>query len=175
MHFVQFITSFSALSQYFWRTVGKCTIRILFLLSCIPPCPRSRHFEKVSFKRIINNSSTIRSPLYILIDQLSALPIDQETLISVTCEQALRGTLAAGQEKERELATTSLEFVFHLQFPCGSSSTELSDFCQSAHSRNECECTQTLARYVPRIKATSANQHFTLTFLMQIFQFQRRS
>ena len=82
MHFVQFITSFSALSQYFWRTVGKCTIRILFLLSCIPPCPRSRHFEKVSFKRIINNSSTIRSPLYILIDQLSALPIDQETLIN---------------------------------------------------------------------------------------------
>ena len=27
----------------------------------------------------------------------------------IACEQALRGTLAAGQEKEGELATTSLE------------------------------------------------------------------
>ena len=34
-------------------------------------------------------------------------------------EQALWGTLAAGQEKEGEHATTSLEFKFHLQFPCG--------------------------------------------------------
>ena len=29
----------------------------------------------------------------------------------------------AGWEKERELATTSLEFEFHHQFPCGSPST----------------------------------------------------
>ena len=32
-------------------------------------------------------------------------------------EQALRGALAAGREKEGELATTSLEFEFRLQFP----------------------------------------------------------
>ena len=36
------------------------------------------------------------------------------------CEQALWGTLAVGQKKEGELAAMSLEFEFHLQFPCGS-------------------------------------------------------
>ena len=41
---------------------------------------------------------------------------------SITCEQALRGDLAAGRQKEGELATTSLEFEFRLQFP-GSLST----------------------------------------------------
>ena len=55
----------------------------------------------------------------------------------LACEQALPGALAAGQEKEGELATKSMEFEFHLQFPCGSLSSELSDFCQSARSRNE--------------------------------------
>ena len=35
------------------------------------------------------------------------------------------------------VATTCLEFEFHLHFPCGSLWTELSDFCQSARSRNE--------------------------------------
>ena len=58
----------------------------------------------------------------------------------VACEQALRGTLAAGREKEGKLATTSLE----LQFPCGSPSTELLDFRQSAQSGNERKCKQTL-------------------------------
>ena len=46
---------------------------------------------------------------------------------SLASEQALRGALAAGREKEGELATTSLEFEFHLQFPCGFPSTELLD------------------------------------------------
>ena len=32
----------------------------------------------------------------------------------------LRGALAAGREKDVELATTSLEFEFNLQIPCGS-------------------------------------------------------
>ena len=45
-------------------------------------------------------------------------------------EQAIQGALAAGQEKEGELATTSLQFQFHLQYPCGSPSIELSDFRQ---------------------------------------------
>ena len=57
---------------------------------------------------------------------------------ALACEQALRGALAAGREKEGELAITSLEFEFHLKFPCGSPSTELSDF------RNEREGKQTL-------------------------------
>ena len=47
-------------------------------------------------------------------------------------EPALWGTLVAGWEKEGELVRTSLESEFHLQFPCGSLSTELSDYCQSA-------------------------------------------
>ena len=63
--------------------------------------------------------------------------------VELICEQALRGALAAWREKEGELATMSLEFEFHLQFPCGSPSTELSDFRQSARSGNERECKQT--------------------------------
>ena len=63
--------------------------------------------------------------------------------IKLAWEQALQGALAVGQEKEGELATTSLEFEFHLQFPGGSLSTELSDFRQSAQSENERECKQT--------------------------------
>ena len=54
--------------------------------------------------------------------------------------QALLGALAAGREKEEELATTPLDFEFHLQFLCGCPSTELSDFRQSARSGNEHEC-----------------------------------
>ena len=58
----------------------------------------------------------------------------------LACEQAFRGALAAEREKERELATTSLEF----QVPCGSASTVLSDFRQSAGSGNEREWKQAL-------------------------------
>ena len=59
----------------------------------------------------------------------------------IACEQAL----LAGRENEGELiATTSLEFEFHPQFPCGSPSTELLDFCQSVQSGNKHECKQTL-------------------------------
>ena len=65
-------------------------------------------------------------------------------LLLTSTGQTLRGALAAGREKEGELATTSLEFEFHLQFPCGSPSTELSDFRQSARSRDEHECKQAL-------------------------------
>ena len=54
------------------------------------------------------------------------------------CEQAVRGALAAGWEKEGELANTSLEVEFHLQCPRGYPSTELSNFRQSARSGNEC-------------------------------------
>ena len=35
----------------------------------------------------------------------------------IACEQALRGALAAGREEKGELATTSMEFEFHLQPP----------------------------------------------------------
>ena len=56
-----------------------------------------------------------------------------QAYLLLACEQVLhKGTLAAEQEKEGELATTSPEVEFHLEFPCGSLWTELSDFCQSA-------------------------------------------
>ena len=58
--------------------------------------------------------------------------------------------------------TTSLEFEFRLQFPCGSSSTELSNFRQSAQRGNERECKQTLKKTAKGndaiTKVISANQ-----------------
>ena len=62
----------------------------------------------------------------------------------LACEQAFLGDLAVGWKKEGELATTFLEFEYHLQYLCGSPSTELSDLRQSARSKNERECKQTL-------------------------------
>ena len=89
-------------------------------------------------------------------------------ILFVACEQALRGALVAGREKEGEFATTSLEFEFHLQFPYGSPPTELSDFRQSARSGNELECKQT---WKTRAKGNdvitdiiSANQYFASFF-----------
>ena len=78
----------------------------------------------------------------------------------LACEQAFCGDLAVGRKKEGELATTSLEFD-HLQNPCGSPSTELSDLRQSARSKNERECKQTRAKGNDVItNIISANQHF---------------
>ena len=73
----------------------------------------------------------------------------------------------------------ALEFECRLQFPCGSPSTELSDFRQSAWSGNERECRQTLTNKCQEhdviTNVISANQHFAPTFSKQIFKFQRRS
>ena len=96
----------------------------------------------------------------------------------VACEQALRGALAAGLEKEGKLATTSLKFDFHLQFPCGSLSTELSDFCQSERYGNK--LTNVNKHWKTHAKgneiittAISTNQHTASTFLMQILKNSR--
>ena len=82
----------------------------------------------------------------------------------LACEQALLGALAAGREKEGELATMLLEFEFHLQFPCSSPLTELSNFHQSCAKVNDIIT-----------NVISTNQHYALTFSMQIFKFQRCS
>ena len=73
------------------------------------------------------------------------------------------GRSDGGAGKEGELATTSLEFEFHVQIPCGSRSTELSDFRQSARRGNELECNK---HWKTRAKGNdvitnviSANQH----------------
>ena len=70
-------------------------------------------------------------------------------------EQALRGSLAAGQEKKGELATMSLEFEFHLQ--------------SNKHWQTRVKCNDVIANVI------SSNQHFPTTFSMQIFKVQRRS
>ena len=82
--------------------------------------------------------------------------------LTVACEQAVRGALAAGREKEGDLGTASLEFEFQLQFPCGSPSTELSDFRQSARTGNECK--QTLKANDVTTNAISPNQHVASIF-----------
>ena len=71
----------------------------------------------------------------------------------------------------------SLEFEFHLEFHHGSLSTELSDFWQSARSRNEHKTN--IEKHVPRVM-TSLLMSFLpisilqmLTILMQTFKFQR--
>ena len=87
---------------------------------------------------------------------------------SLVSEQAVRGALA-----------TSLEFEFHLQFPCSSPSTELSD---SANQRDAETSANVSKHWKTRAKDNdvitydiSANQHFASTFSMQILKFQRRS
>ena len=62
------------------------------------------------------------------------------TIDQLSTEQALRGTLATRQKKEGQLATASLEFDFHLKFPCDSLLTELPDFSQSVLSGNKLKC-----------------------------------
>ena len=99
-------------------------------------------------------------------------------LLGIAPEQALYGALAAGRENQGELAMTSLEFKFHLQFPCGFPSTELSDFRQSARSRNKKNVNKHLKRAKGNdviINVISANQNFSSTFSMEIFKFQKRS
>ena len=106
-------------------------------------------------------------------------PPKRVTSPSLACMKALWGALTAGREKEGELATTSLEFEFRLQFPCGCPLTELSDSRQSAQSENGRECKQWLKTRAKSndviTNVISANQHFASTFSMQIFKFQRRS
>ena len=89
------------------------------------------------------------------------------------------GALDEGREKEGELATTSLEFEFHLQFPVAP--CRLS-FQISANQREAETSANVNKHWKTRAKGNdvitnviSANQHFASTFSMQIFKFQRRS
>ena len=56
--------------------------------------------------------------------------VKNSKVFRATSQQGLQGALVAGWEKEGELATTSLKFEFHLQFPFGSPITEVLDFHQ---------------------------------------------
>ena len=70
-----------------------------------------------------------------------------------------------GQEKEGELATTSLEF----EFPFGSAFTELSDFCPSTQIRNEGERKQAFAKHVPKVTASLLLSSPPIRILHQLF------
>ena len=100
----------------------------------------------------------------------------QLMLLSHSLRASSPGRSGVWWDKEGELATTSLEFKFHLQFPCDSLSSELS-VCQSAQCGNERKTLKTRAKGndVNTNNVISANQHFALTFLMKIFKFQRCS
>ena len=98
----------------------------------------------------------------------------------VACKQALRGAVAAGREKGRRACNyVSGTWSPPPIFPCGSPSTELLDFRQSAQSGNERKCKQTLKNTCQGndviTNVISANQHFVSTFSTQTFKFQRRS
>ena len=89
---------------------------------------------------------------------------EKRPLLGGNCEQALRGALTAGREKEGELATTSpLEFEFLLQFPVAP--RRLS--CQISANQREAETSasankirKTSAKGNDVITVSSANQHF---------------
>ena len=101
--------------------------------------------------------------------RLHFLVIAHFRLIKLACEQALWGALAAGWEKQGELTTTSMEFAFHLQFPCGSPSTELSDFCQSAWSGNKCERKKNIEKHVPRVMTSLLMSSLPISILHWLF------
>ena len=64
----------------------------------------------------------------------------------------------------------SLEFEFCFQFPWGSPSTELSDFCQLARSGNERECKQTLTQHVLRVMTSLLMSSPPISILHWLFQ-----
>ena len=102
-----------------------------------------------------------------------------QSVTQIAWKQALWGTLAAGWEKERELANASLEFEFHLQFPVVP--RQLS--CHISANQRKVEMSanvnkhwKTCAKHSDVIaNVISANQHFALTFSKQINKFQRCS
>ena len=73
---------------------------------------------------------------------------------------------------EEELATTSLELILNSTSNSPVVLRRLS--CQISDNQHEVETTRSKGNDVIT-NVTSANQHFALTFSMQIFKFQRRS
>ena len=66
----------------------------------------------------------------------------RDQLSPTSLRESSQGLSGGGTGKGR----TACKFELHLQFPCGSPPTELSDFRQSARSKNERECKQTLKK-----------------------------
>ena len=66
----------------------------------------------------------------------------RDQLSPTSLRESSQGLSGGGTGKGR----TACKFELHLQFPGGSPPTELSDFRQSARSKNERECKQTLKK-----------------------------
>ena len=139
---------------------APCLLTFMLPLQAIPLW-KSAHYWRLDCKNNIMRQLSLS--LYL-------------SLISLRASS--QGRSFGGAENKGELAITPLEFEFHLQFPCGSPSTTLSDCPQSARSA-KCECKK---HWKTRAKGNdvianviSPNQHFTSPFSMQIFKFQRRS
>ena len=62
-----------------------------------------------------------------------------------------------------------MEFESYCEFPCGSMWTGLSDFHQSARSRKECECKQTLKKKVPRVETLLVVSSMPISILHRHF------
>ena len=80
-------------------------------------------------------------------------------------DQALRGALATGGWGVGGGGVKGRR-------ACGTLSTKLSDFRQSARSGNERECKQKIEKHVEDGTVISANQYFASIFLMQIQETQ---
>ena len=132
--------------EFFQASYANC-------INCVHNCEDHSSFDFISAVFIydlldihLSHSSLSREHFEHIIDQVPTSVaswlswLEQFALVSRghrfksrwSPEQALRSALAAGQGKEGELATMSLEFEFHLQFRRSSPWTELSDFRQSA-------------------------------------------
>ena len=160
-----------------WTTNHDARASLLHF--CLSPCRRRRRILRFLVSPTMFGKQAQEGLVTYLQRQYLIGPASQRSPTLLACEEALRGALAAGREKEEELAFTSLEFEFRLQFACGSFSTELSDFRQSVRSGNianvnkHCK-TRALGNDVVTY-AISADQHSVSTFSMQMFKSQRRS
>ena len=90
-----------------------------FLISCGEVLRSSQSSSLLQLSFPVNVGVTNQRPSSDS-ELISRMGIRLLACVTRACEQVFRGALAAGREKEGELATMYLEFEFHLQFPCAS-------------------------------------------------------
>ena len=91
--------------------------------------PSSLYWSEFDFCDLLKPKKAIECKMY----------FDQHCHVTCSLRASSPGRSGGGAGKGKRacnFATTSLEFKFHLQFPCDSLSTELSYFRQSARSGN---------------------------------------
>ena len=90
----------------------------------------------------------------------------RDQLSPTSLRESSQGLSGGGTGKGR----TACKFELHLQFPGGSPPTELSDFRQSARSKNERECKQTLKKKVPRVMMSLLMSYPPISILRRLFR-----